>query len=939
MKKTGLWGGIFILLLGVLLQAQELDVGLLSQQNQETLPGKILSYSFEVTNPGKKPLKVRENINFPADWQSLQTDNSDFILKPGEKQFRINAFMIPPKCPAGDYPLVYQVVNQDNGEVLGQTGFFLKVSRVVRLDMALTDKPEMVIAGESFNFSCRLINQGNSQINIALVTALVPDSPIAYEPKELILEAGKSQVVAFMVKTDSKVYVKSLQSIRVNAEDRSTPVPGKEGKAGEKAKPALLGTQSLAVEVIPRVSGAYNPYFTYKTSLRGSWTDQTNNFTDGAQFEYSGRGYMDEASKKWLDFAFRAPDLQNINPFGERKEYHINFAREYYQAYVGYNSYALSPITLNFYYGRGARLMTNSKKTLISALSAVGTDGSVSRGGYFKYLFDENLSLKGNVLNRNNGNGLSNIFSLEAQVKSFKDQDIVLESARSTNLQNGVSTPDQAFHLSARGKLFNKLPYSLEKIYAGPDYFGYYNNLNNFWVNLSLPVVKRLKWDLSSRSTLSNISYDPNVSNTSTRENYFSSAMSYQLLQQLNLGLTYLILRRTDVLPPAAYDYWENDSRFSLNYRLGKFNFMGSLEGGKMLNYLTATTSSTGKVNANLAYNPNSNQNYTAFYSNGNNFYSVDLQLVKNYGISAALSLPKNWKFSLSANKSQYSGMLGQNNLSAILSRNMDADRSYSLRYSWFNNLDSGIQDDSWYVNYTVPIPLLFKRQSLGRLNGRVYDADSPDQAPIAKVIFKIGDLIAVSDNKGEFSFPSLPPGMTDIWLDVSSMSYSLVSLEKPPFKVEIKGGGTSRVEIGVVKANRITGRLLVYDFQGKTTLNEEISGQAQRPLEVSNFLSNTLVELSGEKETIMQVTDSEGKFTFDGVRPGKWTLTPYPADLPAFHYMDPPDFKLELKTGENRELEFKVLPKKRTIQIIDNGDIKIDPGGKKPGKPPVKKK
>ena len=74
--------------------------------------------------------------------------------------------------------------------------------------------------------------------------------------------------------------------------------------------------------------------------------------------------------------------------------------------------------------------------------------------------------------------------------------------------------------------------------------------------------------------------------------------------------------------------------------------------------------------------------------------------------------------------------------------------------------------------------------------------------------------------------------------------------------------------------------------------------------------------------ETLRRLTDRRGRFIFEDVRPGKWTLKVYEAGLPEYHYLEQNTFTFELKPGGKEEVLVRVLPKVRRIEIIEEGEI-----------------
>jgi len=88
------------------------------------------------------------------------------------------------------------------------------------------------------------------------------------------------------------------------------------------------------------------------------------------------------------------------------------------------------------------------------------------------------------------------------------------------------------------------------------------------------------------------------------------------------------------------------------------------------------------------------------------------------------------------------------------------------------------------------------------------------------------------------------------------------------------------------------------------------------------------LVELSNGEEVIRYLTDQNGKFLFESLRPGKWHLKVYDNNLPPYYYLETGEEDITLNSGQTMELVIKVLPLARKIKFIDNGVIQ--PNNKK---------
>ena len=224
-----------------------------------------------------------------------------------------------------------------------------------------------------------------------------------------------------------------------------------------------------------------------------------------------------------------------------------------------------------------------------------------------------------------------------------------------------------------------------------------------------------------------------------------------------------------------------------------------------------------------------------------------------------------------------------------------------------------GKDEFSFLTAYTIPfgIPVGTKK-NMGRLTGKVYDAEKPERPPIPNVVLTMNGASAVTNNKGEFIFPALKPGTYLLRVEKGSIGLNRVSVEKDPLVVEVKGGITANVEIGVVTSCKIYGSV---SFMSSNDSGKSYSNDREG-------LTNTLVEVRNGKEVLRQVTNRQGRFSFDDLRPGVWTVKFYPENLPNGFCLDREDYQLDLRPGEGKEITGNILKRPRQIPIIDEGKI-----------------
>ena len=160
------------------------------------------------------------------------------------------------------------------------------------------------------------------------------------------------------------------------------------------------------------------------------------------------------------------------------------------------------------------------------------------------------------------------------------------------------------------------------------------------------------------------------------------------------------------------------------------------------------------------------------------------------------------------------------------------------------------------------------------------------------------------TDEKGYYQFSRVEVGRHLVTLDVRRIpaEYSIISPEK--MWIEVKLRETVRVNFQLIAAGRIEGRV-INDINGNGKIDPGEKG-----------ISDVLVLLEpGNNNTY---TDEEGKFIFENILPGAYTITLDPATLPEDSvYTSPEKLKSEVPVGgELKNLNFLIHEKPRPIII-----------------------
>ncbi len=231
---------------------------------------------------------------------------------------------------------------------------------------------------------------------------------------------------------------------------------------------------------------------------------------------------------------------------------------------------------------------------------------------------------------------------------------------------------------------------------------------------------------------------------------------------------------------------------------------------------------------------------------------------------------------------------------------------------------------------FELAIPFIVTK---GRIEGHAFiDTNAngqydSDEEGIAELVMGVADTQALTGKKGEFRFPPLPPG--DYSLRILNLPLHYIPLTSMPIPVRLEAGAVEQVEVPLVEGAMITGQVAVFSEEQREGLSLEGSGR--EPSAYGEGLSNVSLRLTSDEETFLQVTDRDGHFQFERLRPGHWTLKVYDTKLPRFHYLEKNLFEFDLKPGDQGDLLVKVFVKRRPIQLLEEGELQVEEEEEKP--------
>jgi hypothetical protein len=887
----------------------------------ETKPRKALTLVFSALNRTAIALVVRPRVELPEGW-SLVVEESSFRLEAGEETVRLVSAFVPVRAPMGTYRAGYALSAEDDPSLSGRAEVEIRVLLEAGLAVEALEGRRLAIAGDRCRSEFLVTNRSNAPLHVDL-GVISNGSGIGQDVRSMRLEPGESRTVGITVATDPDLSLKLSQQVQLTA---TAQVPDK-GPIGASAMTEF--------EVIPRVSGKRDCFFRLPAEVGFSAVGASG--TQGyGQFRLSGAGALDGDGRRRLDFYFRGPgrrigrDLAYL--FGlQPDEYRMSYESKDLNIRAGDGSFALTRLTETGNYGRGldvdAAFDKWSVRGYFERILPGGENGrakAIQLGWYPADWTELSLSY---LTRRDPRRPTANqLLSLRSQIAG-KSLHLDLEYSWDWSDARGVRPGNSALWLEAgqRSKRWNA---QVSVIRAGERYHGYYENMGYHLFEAGYAGSEKWGVRASLGDQKTSVAREPFVQPSYGRT--ILAGAYYQAFRWLRLSLDESIHDRRDLSGPADFDYRDSTLRLGALYYAGTFGLQNYVAIGETLNRLTRRSEKLTEYTLSANYLALGRISLTAFLHYRDQGGSFTGDKIRRLDVNANAGF-RGRTFDLSAFyrtavlQDLYRNPLGEGDFAdpAFLLNNYDTfGASLTIRFWRGHSLSLRIQKMAYpfrdgpspkgtlgMLEYSIPLHVpVSRKKTVGILRGRIFDAERGRRG-VPGVIVKMNDLATVTGPKGDYAFNGLSPGPYALTLDDRRVGSGQVAIEKMPLTVVVEGGRKLERPIGLTAGASLGGRVVL--------CGKELDPQ-RAPL------GGVTVVLRGEEEAFEQVTDGQGRFLFEGLRPGIYTLKAFDDDLPEFHVFERDTFEFDLKPGAKEDIAIKVVPVVRSIQIIDRGEVKI---------------
>lgn len=880
-------------------------------QEEPVEPGRIAIRNLMVENRSSSTVELVEEVELPEGWPRVASADPVFQVTPGGRQMRLLTLPVPRSARSGRHTFTYRLKARRDGAVLASATLHVVVRPTGRLGLALSSRPGTVVAGDLARVTLSLVNSGNCPVQVSLDWTSSPEAPVEATARAVTLGPASARELTLEIGTDPALARPLLQLVQI-----------KVSATWEGGGRSTLPAETLTFEVVPLTGSRFDPHIRLPVHLTTS-AGWENGRDAGVQTELSGRGPVNDAGDRTLDFLFRSQDTAGGNgALRRREEQGVSYRSPLWDLHLGLRDFTVSPLTSAGGEGKGVRFDWHPGSSVGGIMISQGQDDSdPSRrmGAYVGKTFDGGLSLRGNVVRFEEGTPgqTRQIYSVQGGWTLTNRLSLDLEAGMDDSARSPSS--GLGWRAEVRGLLGQAGAYSLTHAQAGPDFHGAINDSISTSASFYHPLTDRLRLVGSMRRHVSNPERNPARGPVSNEDLDWRAGLRYRAGNSTDLGLDYQNSRRRDTLLPAEHDTAEQSLRAGVTRVFGSLSLDLSQEIGIREDHLPGGSSRLSERTALSAFwSASEGQSYHATLAYG------DSTPEAGAGKTMLASLGGGWRLTRTSS-------LGVDAAREVNDRTGASKDSLNARFDWQRSNGHRLAvtarcaregttrppDMSVLVSYSIPLSVpIARKKGVGALQGSVVNADPGSHQPLSRVVVRLSTgETGVTDAAGRYAFQGLKPGDYSVSVDARSLGFGRVTADTVERTVRVERDSTTTFDITVLSAATLTVQL--------TVMAEQLAGSGTdaQPGGGTGMVGE-VIEVTNGPETYRRQTGADGLAVFSNLRPGPWKLKTYDSALPANHVLERPERMLDLKAATRVTESVRALPRKRTLRLIDAGAV-----------------
>jgi hypothetical protein len=873
-------------------------LGIRASRRDTVRAGATITAAFLVANRRDDTATVRMRLELPSDWIAL-TGGETLRVAPQSSEMLILSLAVPGRTLAGVYPVRVWVTSAADPEGVADS-VVVRVPARVATDVTLLDRPGFVVSGRAYEAGFQVRNRGNraSSLRIRVRSSV---GAASLSDTLLVLAPNESRVVRARVRTPEGMNAAVDDVVEVVASYADADLEPIRG--------------SSRVTVVPEPSRTIDQFLRIpaRVNLRAATAEGVS------PLEVFGQGLVRDRGETRLDFMFRGP-TGTASAFGERDEYRAELRAPAWRVRGGDHMFTVSSLTAAGQPGFGVG--ADGDRGIFSAGAYSQRFRRVPEGGDELGAFvgarpADGSTVSLNLVNRSGGALPGTIGSATALLERWGTSS-ELEYARSS----GGTTSGEArtARVSARTRVGS---FDFGHLFADTGFTGAQRGAEHNYMTASMQPLGVVAFGVNGSRHRTDLSRATGVP---YEDRFRTAALSATVLQKVtveagNVG-------RETIISGARQQgtQWSLRSRADHDFMFGSLTLeveRGRAEEAGAERWFTDIT-----LGARRPFRWGHASMYTQRYSGGGITKGADGS--RTLGGDASVRVRKATHATLIAYATRQDLPAAQwhSQLDALVSRGVRNGAIVSLRARMFGGGSrAGSQQSVVYLEYGMPMRLpVGPLRTPGRVTGKVTDAVSGRGVPGALV--RLGPQVAITDRNGQVSFGGVPGGQHRLSMSQETSFANAVFVGDPTLLVDSARHTPTTFSLAIARSARVD-----VDVR-RFALTRTTAGAGSDSLRESGAVSNATLVLAGERDTLYRSTGDDGRAVFTDIPPGKWSLS-IRGDLPAFTRFDPDRLELSLEPGEQEKVGFRLLPRRREVQMIGDGQelrpTTVDPRGATP--------
>ncbi|WP_225865817.1 hypothetical protein [Dyadobacter aurulentus] len=857
-------------------------------------PGGHFTLFFTVKAETGLPDTLSESLRLPEKWQLLSQRKPERAA--GQTTLRY-FFVVgtPENTASGDYQVALDI---KSGKTSFSTPVTVTVSQVRKMEIFVVSQPEFVREGDTLRVTYLVQNSGNNPEKFALKTTHGKieegSDSLTMQPNE----KRKVTVTQAIPVTDNNAWQ--------GTSDLSLELGG--------TFPAVH--EAVSIPVFSSRIKKTDPLFRFPVEIGGGYMSYRygGRAVNAFQYNVTGKGYLNEKNTHYLDFTLRGPNQFIFPAASSYDQYSVEYQYKKTFSFVA-GDYILQLNNLMEFgrFGRGAKVEQEFPKvgyTVFYQKARFYPNQKEAAGGkvYFKFGQSSQIGInyQSKYVIHHNQDFWSHMVGLSSNIRT---NTIQVE----TEIAGGKSGSLLDFGAYNRLTVNRKwLNFTSTLIYAGKEFYGFYNNSLLLYNNIGFAITPKLSIGLTSNFSNINPSLDANFYSISPKDNSYSAFSAYQPNRRTRLFLYYSVQQRQDRQAPASFNYTEDFGNVSYNFSGEHFTMFYQGRYGHTKNHLVADNSGKKQSFSNILQPAVRLRPWLWIGSyfehmHTSKFSAADVvEDLFYYGGNARVNVKRNL----------YATFMYRNNYAPdelyVRRSYLDLSCALDLRRHLFTvaggrsyvpNVRNQDQNTLFFtVKYALRLNVpLGKKKNIGRVHGRVTGSGFSKQGNL----IRLGSHQFLTDSTGRFYFEGIAPDQYYLSITQNeSKNDGVVPALKMPMFLNVKADSVRIVDIPLTRTGSIVGKI-DYIQPSKAGLSTLLS---EKPV--------VLIKISNETTSLLTEPNEEGAFSFREIKPGNWKVSAFiPGDQDRF-VIDDHSISLDLATDQTMEIVFKVRPNEKRIHF-----------------------